>query len=135
IQNFTVRKSFDAVHEDPLWYNWAPRVAATYDLFGNGKTAIKASYGKYLDQINTGTPPNPNANINQSYVWNDLNGDLVFQPGSATWDGLKYVGGEFGTLSATNNLAVAVFDKTLRRPSRNELTLTLDHELFNNFLL
>ena len=26
-----------------------PRVAATYDLFGNGKTAIKANVGKYLE--------------------------------------------------------------------------------------
>jgi len=71
VQNYTVRKSFDAVHEDPLWYNWAPRVAATYDLFSNGKTAIKASYGKYLDQINTGTPPNANGAISQTYNWVD----------------------------------------------------------------
>jgi len=135
IQNYTVQKSFPAVHGDPLWYNWAPRIAGTYDLFGNGKTAVKASYGKYLDQIGTGTPPNPNANINQAYVWNDLNGDLNFQPGNATWDGLKYVGGEFGALNSTNGLAVAVFDKSIRRTSRNELTLTVDHELFKNFLL
>ena len=135
IQNFTVKKSFDAVKADPLWYDWAPRVAATYDLFGNGKTALKASWGKYLDQINTGTPPNPNANINQTYVWNDQNGDLVFQPGSYTWDGLKYVGGEFGALNTTSNLAVNVFDKSLRRPYRNEVTVTLDHELFRAFLL
>jgi hypothetical protein len=135
IQNYTVRKSFDAVHDNPLWYNWAPRIGATYDLFGNGKTAIKASWGRYLDQINTGTPPNPNANINQQYVWNDLNGDLVFQPGNAAWDGLKYVGGEFGNLNTTNGLAVAVFDKSVRRPKRDEVTVTVDHELFRNFLL
>jgi len=135
VQNYTVRKSFDEVREDPLWYNWAPRVAGTYDLFGNGKTALKASWGRYLDQINTGTPPNPNANINQQYVWNDANGDLIFQPGNAQWDGLKYVGGEFGTLNSTNGLAVALFDKTLRRPKRDEVTVTLDHELFKNFLL
>jgi hypothetical protein len=135
VQNFTIRKQFDRVGENPLWYNWAPRIASTYDLFGNGKTALKVSWGKYLDQINTGTPPNPNANINQTYVWNDANGDLIFQPGAAQWDGQKYVGGEFGTLSATSNLAVAVFDKSLRRPYRNELTVTLDHELFKSFLL
>jgi hypothetical protein len=135
IQNYTVQKNFDAVHGDPLWYNWAPRIAGTFDIFGNGKTAIKASWGKYLDQIGTGTPPNPNANLNQQYVWNDLNGDLNFQPGNATWDGLKYVGGEFGALNTTNGLAVAVFDKSVRRPSRNEVTVTLDHELFGNFLL
>jgi len=135
VQNYTVQKDFPAVHGDPLWYNWAPRIAGTYDVFGNGKTAIKASWGKYLDQIGTGTPPNPNANINQQYVWNDLNGDLNFQAGNAAWDGLKYVGGEFGALNSTNGLAVAVFDKSIKRTSRDELTLTVDHELFGNFLL
>ncbi len=135
VQNYTIQKDFPAVHGDPLWYNWAPRIAGTYDVFGNGKTAIKASYGRYLDQIGTGTPPNPNANINQQYVWNDLNGDLNFQPGNATWDGLKYVGGEFGALNSTNGLATAVFDKTIKRTARDELTLTVDHELFKSFLL
>ena len=103
-------------------------------LVGHGKTVIKASWGSYLDQINTGTPPNPNANINQVYAWNDLNGDFNFQPGNAAWDGLQYVGGEFGALSSTNGLAVAVFDKTLRRPKRDEITRQLDHELFRNVL-
>ena len=135
IQNYTVRKNFDDVREDPLWKNWAPRIAGTYDVFGNGKTALKVSWGRYLDQIGTGTPPNPNANINQQYAWNDLNGDLIFQPGNATWDGLKYVGGEFGALSTTNGLAVAVFDKSIRRTKRDEVTVTVDHELFKNFLL
>ena len=33
------------------WYNWkdlSPRVAAVYDLFGNGKTALKANIGRYV---------------------------------------------------------------------------------------
>jgi len=135
VQDFTVKKSFDEVRHDPLWHNFGPRAAATYDLFGNGKTALKASWGKYLDQISTGTPPNPNANINQTYVWNDVNGDLLFQPGAATWDGQKYVGGEFGNLTNTSNLAVAVFDRSLRRPYRNETTISVDHELLPDFLL
>jgi hypothetical protein len=135
VQNYTVKKSFDEVRHDPLWHDFAPRIAGTYDLTGRGKTVIKASWGKYLDQISTGTPPNPNANINQVYTWNDLNGDLLFQPGNAAWDGLKYVGGEFGNLTQTNNLAVATFDRSLRRPYRNETTISVDHELFPDFLL
>lgn len=135
VQDFTVRKSFETVRHDPLWHDFGPRLAATYDVTGHGKTVIKASWGKYLDQINTGTPPNPNANINQRYAWNDLNGDLLFQKGNATWDGLKYVGGEFGALQQTNNLAVAVFDKTLRRPFRHEVSVSLDRELFPDFLV
>ncbi len=86
--------------------------SGTFDLKGDGKSVIKASWGKYLDQINTGTPPNPNANINQTYAWNDLNGDFIFQKGNAAWNGSQYVGGEFGALQQTNNLAVATFDKT-----------------------
>ncbi len=135
VQDFTVRKSFDAVKENPLWYNWGPRGAVTYDVRGNGKTVAKVSLGKYLDQINTGTPPNPNANINQTYVWNDANGDLTFQPGAAAWNGSQYVGGEFGALQNTSNLAIAVFDKSVRRAYRNEFTVGVDHELFPNILM
>jgi hypothetical protein len=134
-QDFTVRKTFEAARDNPLWHNWGPRVAASFDLTGKAKTIAKVSYGKYLDQINTGTPPNPNANINQSYVWNDLNGDLQFQPGNYTWNGTRYVGGEFGNLQTTSNLAVAVFDKSVRRPYRNELSVGVDHELFPEILL
>src|SRR5262245_58175235 len=134
VQDYTVKKSFPAVRQDPLWHNWGPRVSATYDVKGNGRTVAKASWGKYLDQINTGTPPNPNANINEVYAWNDLNGDFIFQPGNAAWDGLKHVGGEFGALQQTNNLAVAVFDKTLRRPFRNEVSTSVDHEIVRGIL-
>ena len=103
IQDYTVRKSFPEVRNNPLWYNFAPRFSGTYDLFGNGRTVIKASWGKYLDQINTGTPPNPNAGINQTYQWNDLDGDLNFDRGNAFWNGTRYVGGEFGNLTNTSN--------------------------------
>ena len=135
VQDFTVRKTFDSINENPLWNNWGPRGAVTYDVRGNGKTVAKVSLGKYLDQINTGTPPNPNANINQTYVWNDANGDLTFQPGDASWNGSQYVGGEFGVLQNTSNLAVAVFDKSVRRAYRNEFTVGVDHELFPNILV
>jgi hypothetical protein len=36
--------------KDPSW-----RMGLAYDVFGNGKTAIKASFSKYLNAMNTGT--------------------------------------------------------------------------------
>ena len=43
---------------------------------------VKASWGKYLDQIGTGTPgPNPNGAVSQRYTWNDSNGDLQLPAG------------------------------------------------------
>jgi len=129
VQDYRVRKSFDEVRQDPLWHNFAPRLSGTYDLKGDGRSVIKLSWGKYLDQINTGTPPNPNANINQTYAWNDLNGDFIFQDGGATWNGGQYVGGEFGALQATAGLAVATFDKSVRRPYREETSVSFDREV------
>lgn len=135
VQDFTVRTAFEPVRHDPLWHDFGPRVAATFDVTGRGRTVVKASWGRYLDQINTGTPPNPNASINQRYAWNDLNGDLQFQAGNAAWDGLKYVGGEFGALQQTSNLAVSVFDRSVRRPSRQEVSIGVEHEIGPGFLL
>jgi hypothetical protein len=137
LTEYTVRSSFDEVKNAPLWKNWAPRVSATYDLFGTGKTALKFSAGKYYDQIGTGTPgPNPNGNIQQTYAWNDINGDLVFQPGNAVWNGTRYVGGEFGATANTVSIPNPnPFDPERQRTWRREITAGVDHELFPGFRL
>jgi Carboxypeptidase regulatory-like domain/TonB-dependent Receptor Plug Domain len=140
---FTVQDTFAPLHGDPLWKNVAPRINFAYDVTGKGKTVLKFSVGKYLDQISTGTPPNPNGTINQNYNWNDANGDLVFQPGTLVWNPSTaacptgcYTGGELGTLRTTTLTNPAgAFDKSLRRPTRNELTVSVDRELAPNFLL
>ena len=33
--------------DHPVVQNWAPRLSATYDLFGNGKTSVHASFSYY----------------------------------------------------------------------------------------
>ncbi len=59
-----------------------PRVAATYDLFGNGKTAIKANIGKYLESTITASNygiANPTSRIAQNVTrnWTDSNRNFV----------------------------------------------------------
>ena len=41
-------RSFAAIPDVPNWKDISPRVGASYDLFGNGKTAIKVSVNRYV---------------------------------------------------------------------------------------
>jgi hypothetical protein len=45
---FTPARSFDAVENVPNWKDVDPRFGMVWDLFGNGKTAVKASVGRYV---------------------------------------------------------------------------------------
>ncbi len=47
--------SFDKVEDVPNWNDVSPRVGAAYDLFGNGRTALKVSIGRYVEAPNLTT--------------------------------------------------------------------------------
>jgi hypothetical protein len=111
-----------------LWHTAGPRLSAAYDLSGTGRTALKAAAGRYYYVISTGGPldtANPNSNYSQQFAWNDVNGDLRFQPGEQT-----------GTpVISQANLASISFDPNYRRPYTDEFTGGLDHELFPSLRL
>src|SRR5262249_42653535 len=77
--------TFAAVDNLITWNLTSPRVGLTYDIGGNGKTVLKANYASYW--WNPGTTAidsavNPNSpDWYRRYAWNDLNGDLTWQPG------------------------------------------------------
>ena len=66
-------------------YNWkdvTPRVGVAYDLFGNGKTAIRFNLGKYLEAItasNNDLDMNPiiRTATNSTRGWTDIDRDFV----------------------------------------------------------
>jgi hypothetical protein len=55
-----------------------PRLGFAYDLFGNGKTALKAHWGKYVGGLSAGTG-NPIGNLSTSSTrtWRDANGNFA----------------------------------------------------------
>ena len=69
---FVPARDFPAADNAPNFKNLNPRVSGTYDLFGNGRTAVKASIGRYIPWL-VGTIGNPQsgqpafATVN----WND----------------------------------------------------------------
>ena len=48
---FVGARDFPAVKHSPHWRNVNPRLGVAYDLFGDGKTALKASWGRYTPYI------------------------------------------------------------------------------------
>jgi Carboxypeptidase regulatory-like domain/TonB dependent receptor len=77
----------DIPRSEPIKQNigvW--RTGAAYDLFGNGETALKASYSRYALQVGIDrvTAVNPLATGNRTCPWNDANGDRRFQADEIT---------------------------------------------------
>jgi hypothetical protein len=63
------------------WRDVTPRVGVAYDLFGNGKTALKFNYGKYMEGLSSlfGLDLNPAFRISTSTSrsWTDSNKNFV----------------------------------------------------------
>jgi len=107
------------------WNLPAPRLGLTYSLTGDGKTVLKANYGKYWwnpgAQLSQDNNPNPEVWFRR-YVWNDLNSDKVYEPG------------EEGRLnSSAGGVATQVIDPNLKDTYTNELAAWVEREIIPDF--
>jgi len=107
------------------WNLVAPRVGVSYGLTGDGRTVLKANYGRYW--WNPGTTlsedVNPNPEVwNRRYVWADLNGDLLWQRG------------EEGRLnSSAGGFASTVLADDLKDTYTQEAAVWFEREVLANF--
>ncbi len=71
---FSAAQTWPAVDDLPNWKDLSPRLGVAYDLFGNGKTALKATASRYvvLGQAGFAAANNPLLyNVSASRGWND----------------------------------------------------------------
>ncbi|MEO8679445.1 MAG: carboxypeptidase regulatory-like domain-containing protein [Vicinamibacterales bacterium] len=109
------------------WNSFGPRAGITYDLAGDGKTVVKASYGLFWH--NPGPDVSANANPNQNnksvtYNWNDqadcagcIKGDKKFQMG------------EQGAVTNTTLSGSIQFDPNTTEPYSNDASVYLERQL------
>jgi hypothetical protein len=122
-------RDFAPVLDVPNWKDISPRVSAVYDLFGDGKTALKASAGRYLIGIVTLLAANNNpitTSVNSTTrSWTDLNGDFSPQEGELG----PLANANFGKVSIVNRYDPDVLSGWGKRPYDWETTAGVQHQV------
>jgi hypothetical protein len=78
---FIEARCFDKVDGVPNFLDAAPRFALIYDMFGDGKTALKVSVNRYNYVVGAGYAAlvNPMRTTNDTRPWDDRDGDSIPQ--------------------------------------------------------
>lgn len=118
-------QQFARVDDIVSFNNWGPRLSASYDLTGDAKTLVKASWGQFwlYPGADLASGLNPNATMwFERYGWTDLNGNGIFNPG------------EQGALQLVQGgRATTTFDENLENTYVNQATVYVERELVANF--
>jgi len=116
---FIKGQCFPDIKGAPNFTTLSPRLSAIYDLFGNGRTAIKVSGNQYQNAIGTTYLDriNPIRKATDTRPWIDRNGDLLPQ--------LNELGASTGFNLGTTNR----YDSSVSRPHTNEYAVELEQQL------
>ncbi|MGH9256565.1 MAG: carboxypeptidase regulatory-like domain-containing protein [Vicinamibacterales bacterium] len=135
---FVPERNFAAVKNVPNWKDINPRLGVSYDLFGNGRTAVKATIGRYIAGGSLASNVNPvNTSVNTATrAWTDANRN--FSP-DCDWSN-PATNGECGPLSNLNfgkvNPTATQFDKEVLegwgvRPYNWSVSAGVQHQIAN----
>ena len=116
---------FPAVDDVNTWNLVAPRIGVSFALTSDSRTVLKANYGQYWwnpgAALSQDVNPNPET-WNQRYVWNDLNGDRIWQRG------------EEGRLnSSAGGVTSVLLAENLKDTYTQEVAFWLEREVMANF--
>jgi Carboxypeptidase regulatory-like domain/TonB dependent receptor len=121
----------------PIWRTWSPRLAAVFDVFGNGKTAVRFGFNRFdfaattvlasqYDPANAMTSAlqftAPWTNLAHDDIAKGTPGCVYLTPGCEI--NFATVPKNFGTVSLAN------FDPHLKNPYMLSYNLGVTHELF-----
>jgi Carboxypeptidase regulatory-like domain len=104
-----------------VWNNIGPRAGITYDLAGDGKTVLKASYGLFWHNPGPGVSADANPNQNNksvTYTWNDANRDKHYQTGE-----------EVGAPTASTLAGTVQLDPNIGQPYSHDFTAYLERQV------
>jgi len=121
-------RDFAAIPNVPNWKDWSVRIAGAYDLFGNGKTAIKANASKYIASAAAGYAAifNGMTYSTQQRGWADFdrNGSIFDANGNITFNEVLGGTSNFGQITSRP-------DPDLKRGHNWEYSASVQHQLMD----
>jgi hypothetical protein len=104
----------------PIYSTFVPRVSAVYDLTGEGRVALRASYGRYVGG-SSGASANPGPGAG------DVNPNATFTRTYSNWDGtIPYVPNPAQLTQVSGGSTNRTIDLDLRGPYVDEYTAGVD---------
>jgi hypothetical protein len=130
--NFTPAITTPDINNVPNWNDWNTRTGVAWDVFGTGKTAIKAFAGRFVagHALDITSQTNPIYSQTDRRTWTDLNhdGTTLNSDGSVQFNEIGPPNNKlFGTLQGVTQI-----DPNLQRDKNWTYELTGSHELFPN---
>lgn len=134
---FLPPRSFPEVKNAPKWMDVSPRAGVAYDLFGNGRTAVKASFGRYVQSMGVGITEQVNPQLSlvlsSPRAWNDANGNYVpdcdLNATTANGECGALANSRFGTVNLTRSFANDVLNGNQIRPMNWQYAASVQQEL------
>jgi len=115
---FIKGQCFPAISGTPNLNLATPRLSAIYDVHGDGRTAVKAAFNRYIvSQVGQSGLINPLRLTNDTRSWNDANNDSTPQLG------------ELGTSTGFNLGTTNRLNPDLKVPYTNEFAAELEQQL------
>ena len=97
----------------------APRLGLAYDLFGNGRTTIKLSWGRYYNNpgIDISNAVNPIHQLSYTFKWIAPANTVYFSPS------------QFGAFASSSGSALSPIDPKIRDPYLDDYSAYIEHQL------